>query len=75
MNEIPCRSHSAARAAHPDAALPFAPDDAAGLDKALERLARDEAWRTAAIAAGKAAARAFDWAALSAKLVAFYGHL
>lgn len=62
-------------AAHPDAAVPFAPDDAAGLDKALDKLARDAAWRAAAAAAGKEAARGFDWTALSAKLVAFYGSL
>ena len=59
-------------AAHPGAALVFAPGDAPGLDAALDRLERDEAWRESAVAAGRAAAKEYDWRALSAKLVAFY---
>lgn len=62
-------------AAHPDAALAFAPDDPAGLDQALEKLARDAAWRDSAAEAGRRAAAEFDWNALAARLIAFYGNL
>ena len=57
---------------YPDAALPFAPGDAEGLDAALERLETDAAWRQNARTAGLAAAREYDWKALAAKLIAFY---
>jgi glycosyltransferase involved in cell wall biosynthesis len=62
-------------AAHPDAAATFAPGDAAGLDAALGKIARDAAWRRKAVAAGKTAAREHDWTALASKLVAFYAVL
>lgn len=62
-------------ARHPGAALAFAPGDASALDAALERLETDAAWRESARKAGLAAAREYDWTALAAKLVAFYGEL
>lgn len=61
--------------AHPGAALPFAPGDAAGLDAALRRLATDPEWRASAVAAGRAAAREYGWGSLAEKLGAFYGSL
>lgn len=62
-------------AAHPEAALGFAPGDAAGLDTALRRIAEDAEWRAAAVAAGKAAAREYGWGALAERLGDFYGSL
>ncbi len=62
-------------AAHPGAAIGFAPGDAAGLDAALRRIATDAEWRAAAIAAGRAAAREYGWGALAGRLDAFYGSL
>ena len=62
-------------AAHPGAAIGFAPGDAAGLDAALRRIATDAEWRASAVAAGRAAAREYGWGALAGKLDAFYGSL
>lgn len=59
-------------AAHPGAALTFAPGDAAALDAALARLVSDPDLRARLAAAGCAAARAYDWRTLAARLVDFY---
>ena len=59
-------------AAHPGAALTFAPGDAAALDAALARLVSDPDLRARLAAAGRAAARAYDWRTLAARLVDFY---
>jgi glycosyltransferase involved in cell wall biosynthesis len=60
---------------HPGAALSFAPGDAAGLDAALERLETDGEWRKSAAAAGREAAKRYEWGALAAELVDFYRSL
>ena len=64
-------------AAHPDAAIVFAPGDAAALDAALaeavSRLAKDGA--SAMIKAGRAAAEQYDWNVLASKLVDFYAEI
>ena len=62
-------------AAHPGAALTFAPGDAAGLAAALDRLAADPELARATAEAGREAARAYDWNALAARLGDFYGTL
>ncbi len=62
-------------AAHPGAAIGFAPGDEAGLDAALRRIATDAEWRASAVAAGKVAAREYGWGALAERLGAFYGSL
>ena len=62
-------------AAHPGAALAFEPGDGAGLAAALDRLAADPALARAMSAAGRAAARDYDWGALCARLDAFYDRL
>ena len=62
-------------AAHPGAALTFPPDDAAALDAALARISADAALRDSLAAAGRAAARAYDWRELAGRLVAFYGDI
>jgi len=59
-------------AAHPGAALTFAPGDTAALDAALARLVSDPDLRARLAAAGRAAARAYDWRTLAARLVDFY---
>ncbi|MBR6021590.1 MAG: glycosyltransferase family 4 protein [Kiritimatiellae bacterium] len=62
-------------ARHPEAALSFAPGDAAGLDAALERLETDPEWRKSAAEAGKTAAKRYEWGALAAELLDFYRSL
>ena len=63
-------------AAHPDAAIRL-PPDAAGLDRALDeimhRIASGEVARMSD--AGRKAAAEYDWSALSARLVGFYGEI
>ena len=59
-------------AAHPGAALTFAPGDAAGLAAALDRLAADPALARAVADKGREAARAYDWSALAARLDEFF---
>ena len=59
-------------AAHPDAALTFAPGDAAALDAALARVKGAPDLRARLSAAGRAAARGYDWRTLAARLVDFY---
>ena len=59
-------------AAHPAAAVVFAPGDAAAFDAALDKALAN---REAMSAAGLAAAKGYDWSALSARLVDFYSDL
>lgn len=61
-------------AKHPAAAVVFHADDPAGLDAALaEMKRRGEAGELSAMSeAGRKAARQYDWAALSGRLVGFY---
>ena len=62
-------------AAHPGAALTFAPDDSAGLETALDRVCSDEdQWRTLS-EAGRCAASSYDWNNLASRLLGFYGEL
>ncbi len=62
-------------AAHPGAALTFAPDDSAGLETALDRVCSDVGqWRTLS-EAGRRAAASYDWNNLAARLLGFYGEL
>ena len=63
-------------AAHPGAAVTFAPGDAAALDAALAGvLERVQTGGAAMSAAARKAAGEYDWSALAAKLVDFYGEL
>ena len=59
-------------AAHPEAAAVFAPGDADAFDAALSKALAN---RQKMSAAGVAAARLYDWGALSARLVDFYSNL
>jgi glycosyltransferase involved in cell wall biosynthesis len=59
-------------AAHPGAAVTFAPDDIDALDAAYVRLARSPEFRQALAAAGREAARNYDWRCLSQKLIGLY---
>ncbi len=64
-------------AAHPDAAIVFAPGDAAALDAALEDLKNrmgDDGAR-GMVEAGLKAAAEYDWRTLSARLVDFYAEI
>ena len=62
-------------AAHPDAALTFAPDDSAGLETALDRVCSDAVqWRTLS-ESGRCAASSYDWNNLAARLLGFYREL
>ena len=56
-------------AAHPGAALTFAPDDAAALDEAISAAAGKSAEMSAC---GRSAAAEYDWSRLSSRLVDFY---
>ena len=64
-------------AAHPDAALTFAHDDAKSLDSALDELRRRFASGEARAMsdAGRRAAAEYDWRNLSARLVDFYAEI
>ena len=62
-------------AAHPAAALTFAPDDSAGLEAALDRVCSDEVQWRALSEAGQRAAASYDWDNLAARLLGFYGEL
>ena len=59
-------------AAHPGAAVTFAPDDIDALDAAYVRLARSPEFRQALAAAGREAAKEYDWRRLSQKLIGLY---
>jgi len=62
-------------ASHPDAALTFAPDDAAGLEAALGKVHADVELRRNLSQAGERAAASFDWRNLAARLLGFYDEL
>ena len=62
-------------AAHPDAALTFAPDDSAGLETALDRVCLDAVQGRTLSEAGRCAASSYDWNNLAARLLGFYGEL
>ena len=62
-------------AAHPDAALTFAPGDFDALDGALRRVASDGDLRARLSTAGRAAAAEYDWRTLSSRLVDFYAEI
>ena len=62
-------------AAHPGAALVFDPADPSALSTALSRVLADPALAASLAAAGRAAARDYDWTALAARLSDFYATL
>ena len=62
-------------AAHPGAALVFDPADPSALSAALSRVLADPALASSLAAAGRAAARDYDWTALAARLSDFYATL
>ena len=62
-------------AAHPDAAITFAPGNLDALDEALRRVGGDAALRERLSAAGRAAAAEYDWRTLAARLVDFYAEI
>ena len=62
-------------AAHPGAALFFDPADPSALSAALSRVAADPALSASLAAAGRTAARDYDWTALAARLSDFYATL
>ena len=62
-------------AANPGAAVMFDPDDPASLDVALGRILAPDFPRARAVAAGLAAAEAYDWGRLSGRLLDFYSEL
>ena len=62
-------------AAHPGAALVFDPADPSALTAALSRVLADPALAASLAAAGRAAARDYDWTALAARLSDFYATL
>ena len=62
-------------AAHPGAALVFDPADPSALSAALSRVLADPALAASLAAAGRAAARDYDWTALAARLTDFYATL
>ena len=59
-------------AEHPGAAVTFASDSMVALDAAYVRLARSPEFRQALAAAGREAARNYDWRCLSQKLIGLY---
>ncbi len=59
-------------AAHPGAAVTFASDSMVALDAAYVRLARSPELRQGLAAAGREAARDYDWSHLSQKLIGLY---
>ena len=62
-------------AAHPEAALTFAPGDFDAMDGALRRLMSDGDLRVRLSAAGHTAAAKYDWRTLSSRLVDFYAEI
>ena len=62
-------------AAHPDAAITFAPGVIDALDDALRRVGGDAALRERLSSAGRAAAAEYDWRVLAARLVDFYAEI
>ena len=62
-------------AAHPGAAIAFAPGEIDALDDALRRVGGDEALRGRMSAAGRAAAAEYDWRKLAKRVVDFYAEI
>ena len=62
-------------AAHPGAALTFAPGDVDAMAGALKRAASDGGLLSRLSAAGIAAAEEYDWRTLAEKLVVFYANI
>ena len=62
-------------AAHPDAAITFAPGDVDALDDALRRVGGDAVLRGRLSSAGRAAAAEYDWRNLAARTVDFYAEI
>ena len=62
-------------AAHPGAALRFAPGDLDALDDAVSRVASDSVLREGLSSAGRAAAAEYDWRTLAERLVEFYAEI
>ena len=62
-------------AAHPEAALTFAPGDFDAMDGALRRLMSESDLRSRLSAAGCTAAAEYDWRTLSSRLVDFYAEI
>ncbi len=62
-------------AAHPGAALTFAPGDVGAMAAALKRAASDGGLLSRLSAAGIAAAKEYDWRTLAEKLVVFYANI
>ena len=62
-------------AAHPDAAITFAPGVIDALDDALRRVGGDAALRERLSSAGRAAAAEYDWRILAARLIDFYAEI
>ena len=62
-------------AAHPDAAITFAPGVIDALDDALRRVGGDAALRERLSSAGRAAAAEYDWRILATRLVDFYAEI
>ena len=62
-------------AAHPDAAITFAPGVIDALDVALRRVGGDAALRERLSSAGRAAAAEYDWRILAARLIDFYAEI
>ncbi len=62
-------------AAHPWAAITFAPGVIDALDDALRRVGSDAALRERLSSAGRAAAAEYDWRTLASRLVDFYAEI
>jgi len=62
-------------AAHPEAALTFAPGDFDDMDSILRRMASDGELRARLSAAGRTAAAKYDWRTLASHLVDFYAEI
>ena len=62
-------------AAHPGAALLFAPGDLDALDSAMCRLSSEPGLCDSLVSAGHTAASGYDWGVLADRLVAFYGDI
>ena len=62
-------------AAHPGAAIAFAPGEIDALDDALRRVGGDAALRERLSAAGRAAAAEYDWWTLAKRVVDFYAEI
>ena len=62
-------------AAHPGAALTFAPGDAVSFDRAYARILEEDALPGSMSRAGLLAAKEYDWRTLAQKLIVFYSDI